>query len=120
MHFYNFTAQHPEMTKPIKSLLTLVALAVAWMSGEPQSNHDLITIGFMVGGWIISVVAVAAVMRSDVSRLTKWQVIQEDRWQAHLQLHTEVMEVLAELKQMSKDTKDRMDRLDGRFGKRGK
>lgn len=114
MHFAN----HIGVTKYIKSLLTIFALAVAWLGGVPESSVSLITLGFLVFVQIVGLVAIAAVTRHDVKELAAWKVTQDATWKEHTSLHMDVTRLLGEMKQLSADTKERVDRLDTRIERR--
>lgn len=105
-------------TKYIKSLLTVFALAVAMVGGPPEGMEHLLTLGFLVFIQVLGLVAIAAVLRRDVTTLTEWKKNQEETWREHTALHMDVTRLLAEMKQFSADTKERVDRLDSRIERR--
>ena len=102
-----------------KSLLTIAALAVAWMSGTGAEETNLIQIGMMLLAWVVSVVGITAVMRADLKRLNQWQQEQEKKWDQHDELHVQMTAILAELKAISKFNQERLGHLEDRKRPRG-
>ena len=104
--------------KYIRSLLTIFALGVAMLGGTPEGSERLLTLGFMVLVQVFGLVAIAAILRRDVTVLNDWKKAQEETWKEHTALHMDVTRLLGEMKQLSVDTKDRVDRLDYRIERR--
>jgi hypothetical protein len=104
--------------KYIRSLLTIFALGVAMLGGTPEGSERLLTLGFIVLVQVFGLVAIAAILRRDVTVLNDWKKAQEDMWKEHTNLHMDVTRLLGEMKQFSVDTKERVDRLDYRIERR--
>lgn len=97
-----------------KSLLTIMALAMAWLSGSGAEETNLIQIGMMLLAWVVSVVGITAVMRSDLKRLNQWQKEQDKKWEDHDEVHGKMTEILAELRTIAKYNEGRLGHLEDR------
>lgn len=88
------------------------------LGGPPEGSERLLTLAFMVFVQILGLVAIAAVLRRDVTNLNEWKKLQDETWREHLELHSDMSKMLGRMEQLSSDAKERMDRLDNRIDRR--
>lgn len=102
--------------KYVKHLLILAALAVSWMNEGGVSSSietgQLVIMGFTLAGWIISIIAVATILRARVNELSAWQK-EQDKWKdSHDAIHEKQTEILARLDTVAIINQQRITRLE--------
>src|SRR6266478_5999418 len=98
----------------IKGIITVFFMGVALLEigGNWANLNSLLEFGVMAAGWAGAVVAVAAVMRRDVSALQK-QMDEGVKWrESHDKLHSDTSAIMGTLTELSRGMAQRVQRLE--------